>query len=97
MIKTKKKWTEMTTAELAEATKEFDDPTYAPPVLKPTRRELAQLRRVQRKSALSSLRIALYLDKKTIAQADTYAAEHGLTFSDVVKTALRQLLLKKSV
>jgi hypothetical protein len=46
-----KKWSEMNTAELAEATKDFDDPNYVPVVRKPTKRELAQLRRVQRKSS----------------------------------------------
>lgn len=45
-----KRWSELNTAELAEATKEFDDPNYVPIARKPSRRALAELHRVQRKS-----------------------------------------------
>lgn len=54
-----KRWSEMTTNELAAATKEFDDPNYNPPARKPTRRQLGQLRRVQRKAAKNRFSIAL--------------------------------------
>ena len=91
-----KRWSQMTTAELAAATEAFDDPSYHPPVLRPTRRELAQLHHVQQKAARSRFRIALALEKELVERTDEYAADHGLTFSDVVADALRRLIQKKS-
>ena len=55
----RKRWSEMTTMELAAATREFDDPSYQPPARKPTVKELAQLRRAQKKAATSRLRSEL--------------------------------------
>jgi hypothetical protein len=45
-----KRWSEMNTAELAEATQEFDDPNFLPCARKPSARRLAELQRVQQKS-----------------------------------------------
>jgi hypothetical protein len=86
----------MTTDELAAATKEFDDPNYNPPAQKATKRQLAQLRRVQRKTATQRFQIAIALDGKLVEQADNYAVSHGITFSDLVSDALRRLMRKKS-
>jgi hypothetical protein len=94
--KTHRRWSDMTTAELAAATKEFDDPNYDPPARKPTPRQLAQLHRVQRRSAASRFRVALLLEKTLVEQTDNYAAIHGTTFSEVVADALKQLIRKKS-
>ncbi len=90
-----KRWSKMNTDELAAATKEFDDPNNRPPVLKPSRHELAALRRVQRKSK-NRFRMALVLEKDLVEQTDDYAANHGVTFSDVVSDALRKHMQKKS-
>src|SRR5208337_3759745 len=51
MTTKRKRWSEMTTKELAAATRDFDDPNYNPPARKPTKRQSSQLRRVQRKAA----------------------------------------------
>jgi predicted DNA binding CopG/RHH family protein len=91
-----KRWSELNVDELAAATKQFDDPNYNPPALKPTKEQLAQLRRVQRKAAKDRYRVAIALDEDLIEQADQYAAARGITFSDVVSNALRQLMRKKS-
>ncbi|HEY2587945.1 MAG TPA: hypothetical protein VGI81_19535 [Tepidisphaeraceae bacterium] len=91
-----KRWSELSTEELAAATREFDDPAYNPPARKPSARELAELRRVQRKAAKDRFRVAIALDGDLIEQADDYAASHGLTFSDVVADALRRLIKRKS-
>ena len=94
--KKQKRWSAMTTEELAAATKEFDDPNYDPPVRKPTQRQLAQLHRLQRRSAASRFRVALLLEKQLVEQTDDYAANHGTTFSAVVTDALQRLMRKKS-
>lgn len=91
MKKPKPYW-EMNAEELAQATREFDDPAYHPPALKPTAAQRAQLRRWQRKRAAARARLTLSLEKQLIEQTDNYAANHGLTFSDVVSDALRKLI-----
>lgn len=91
-----RRWSEMNTAQLATATRQFDDPNYDPPAQKPTKRDAAQLRRVQRKAARSRLRVAVALEGSLVEQADDYAASRGMTFSDLVSDALRQLMRKKS-
>ena len=95
MIKKHKRWSEMTTQELAAATKRFDDPNYHPRARKASRGELAQLHRVQRRSAANRCRIALVLDKDLIEAVDSYAAHHGVAFSEVVSDALTRLIGSK--
>jgi len=91
-----KRWSEMMTQELAAATREFDDPNYNPPAQKPAKRRLSQLRRVQRKAAKNRFNIALALEANLVEQADEYAADHGITFSELVSNALRRMIGKKS-
>jgi hypothetical protein len=91
-----KRWSEMTTEELGAATRSFDDPKYNPPARKPTKRQLAELRRVQGKAAKNRFSIALALEANLIEQADQYAAKHGITFSELVSDALRRVIGKKS-
>src|SRR5689334_19775844 len=86
-----KRWSEMTAAELAAATRDFDEPGFNPPAQKPSGRQLAELRRIQGK-AKDRFRIALSLEPDLIEQADEYAADHGITFSQLVADALRRLL-----
>jgi hypothetical protein len=96
MMKKKPYW-KMTTAELAEATKGFDDPNYNPPAIKPTRKQRAHLLRWRRKRpAERRSRLTLSLERKLINQADNYALTHGMTFSDLVSDALRRIIRKKS-
>jgi hypothetical protein len=94
MMKKKPYW-EMTTDELAEATREFDDPNYNPPAVKPTKKQRDQLRLWRRKARERS-KLVLLLEQKLIEQTDEYAANHGVSFSEVVSNALRQLMRKKS-
>jgi hypothetical protein len=96
MIKKQKRWSQMNTEELAAATHEFDRPDFEPTVRKPTKARLAELHRVQRRSAANRFRIALLLEKKLVEQTDDYAANHGVTFSEVVADALRRFMGKKS-
>jgi hypothetical protein len=94
MKTTRKRWSQMTTEELAAATKEFDDPTFHPPAKRASKSDLSQLRRVQRKAA--RLRIAVALEKKLVEQADEYAAKQGISFSDLVSEALRRQMRRRS-
>jgi DNA-binding protein H-NS len=96
MTTKRKRWSDMTTQELADATHKFDDPKYNPPARKVTKQQLAQLRRVKRKAAQNRFSIALALEANLIEQADEYAAKHGITFSELVSDALRRLIGKKS-
>lgn len=91
-----KRWSELTTEQLASATRKFDDPEYDPPAKKPTAQAAAALRRVRRKAAKDRFRVAVALDDDLIEKADQYAGSHGITFSQVVADALRQLIEKKS-
>ena len=92
----RKRWSEMTADELAAATREFDNPEFDPPTRKPSPRQLAQLRRVQRKAAADRFRVAIALDQGLIERADEYAVSRGITFSELVADALRRLMRKKS-
>jgi hypothetical protein len=98
MTTKRKRWSQMTEEELAKATKQFDDPSYDPPPRKPSKRQSAQLRRVQRKAAKNPprFRVAVALDGNLVEQADHYAASHGITFSDLVADALKRVIHKKS-
>jgi hypothetical protein len=96
MTKKRKRWTEMTTKELAAATRQFDDPNYNPPARKPSKRQLMQLRRIQSKATKNRFSIALALEASLVEQADEYAAGHGITFSELVSDALRRMIGKKS-
>ena len=95
-MKKQKPYWEMNTEQLAEATREFDDPNYDPQAVKPTAAERAQLQRWQRARKAARYRLTLLLDKTLVEQTDNYAVNHGITFSDVVSNALRQLMSKKS-
>ena len=96
MTMRRKRWSEMTADELAAATREFDDPDYDPPAQTPTRSELAQLRRAQRRTPKDRFRVAIALEHDLIEQADQYAADHGITFSQLVADALHRVMRKKS-
>jgi hypothetical protein len=96
-MKKRKPYWEMNAEELAEATRQFDDPNYNPPAVRPTPLQRAQLSRWQRKRAASRARLTLSLDKQLIEQTDSYAANRGQTFSDVVSDALRKLMEARPV
>ena len=96
MTTKRKRWSEMTADELAAATSEFDDPEFNPPAQRPSRRQLVELRYVQRKAAKDRFRVAVALEEDLIEQADEYAVSHGITFSELVADALRRLMRKKS-
>ena len=95
-MKERKSYWKMNAEELAQATKEFDDPNYNPPAMKPTATQRKQLQKWQRKRAEARSRLTLSLDKTLIEQTDAYAANHGMTFADVVTDALQRFIHKTS-
>lgn len=92
----KKRWSEMTTHELAAATKAFDKPGFQPRSLKPTNAERAALQRVRAASEANRSRVALSLDTALVEATDDYAGQKGMTFSEVVADALLRLVKKRS-
>ena len=95
-MKKRKPYWEMTTRELTEATKQFDDPNYDPPAVTPTAKQLAQLKRWKRKAVARRSNLILSLDQDLIRRADEYAASHGIPLSQLVSDALLRLMRKKS-
>lgn len=92
----RKAYWDMSAAELAAATREFDDPNYHPRALRPSGKEMAQVRRWRAKRRAARFHIALMLDSDLVEKTDNYAAKHGTTFSDVVADALRRHFRKKT-
>jgi len=96
MSKRKKRWTEMTTDDLAAATRSFDDVSFDPPARKPPPAEIRRLARAQAKAKNQRLRIAIALEGNLVEQTDNYAASRGISFFEVVSDALRSFIRKKS-
>lgn len=95
--KPQKPYWEMTTAELREATKEFDDPNYDPPAITPPADELKKLHRAMRKpgrprNGLGAKTIALSVERGLLDRSDRLAKKHGLTRAQLVALGLQGLL-----
>jgi len=96
--KPSKPYWEMTTAELREATKEFDKPlkrdTFRPltPALK------AQLARAKRKLpgrppvGNGAERVLITLERGLLKQSDVYAKKHGLSRSQLISRGLQMIV-----
>ncbi|HEY3245431.1 MAG TPA: hypothetical protein VGM03_18980 [Phycisphaerae bacterium] len=95
LMNRRKPYWEMTTDELAEATKQFDDPDCNPAALKPTAHQRAQLRAWQRQRAAQRSTVTVALEPKLIEQADECAASHAMTMSELISRALRRVLRTK--
>jgi hypothetical protein len=93
-MKPKKPYWEMKTEELAEATKEFDNPDYNPSALKQTPAQRARWRRWQKRRQARQ-RLTVLLDKRLVERADNFAATHGKTVSELIAEALRERLKRK--
>ena len=90
----------MNTAELAEATKEFDDPNYQPPALPWTKKDKELLDRAMRKpgrprKGLGSLTIALSIERGLLSRADRLAKKRGISRAQLVAAALEGVITGK--
>lgn len=98
--KTTKPYWEMNARELAEATKEFDDPNYDPPAVPVPAGELAKLKRAMRKlgrprKGLGSLTIALSIERGLLGRADRLAKKRGISRAQLVAAALEGVITGK--
>src|SRR6185437_13450892 len=97
-----KAWPRMSAAELARATRAFDDPSYVPPAL----REPPELAKRHRK-ALAALRskarsarnrdaadVRVKLERTLLRRADELANARGLNRSQVIAEGLQLLLAR---
>ena len=96
MKKNKPYW-EMTTAELREATKAFDDPAYQPPAQRPTAEDLAQQRRARNRGGrprkgLGAKTISLTVEKGLLARSDSYARKLGISRAELIQRSLNAIL-----
>jgi hypothetical protein len=89
----------MNTQELAEATKEFDDPDYDPPVLPWTEEDTARHERARRRgrprNGLGAKTIALTVERGLLERSDRFARRKGISRAQLVALALRAVLSGK--
>ena len=95
-----KPYWEMTTEELHEATKEFDDPNYYPPALPIPPEELEKLHRAMRKrgrprNGLGAKTIALTMERGLLERSDRFARKKGISRSQLVAAGLKAVLSGK--
>ena len=97
--RTKPYW-EMTTEELREATKEFDDPNYYPPALPIPPEEREKLNRAMGKrgrprNGLGARTIALTVERGLLERSDRFAQKYGISRSQLVAAGLKAILSGK--
>ena len=98
----KKPYTQMTTAELRVATKQFDDPNYHPPALpwgpneRRDQKAAARLARSMKggrpRIGLGAERIQIAMERGLRMQVDAYARKHRISRSRLLADAIRQYL-----
>ncbi len=103
MPKTKQKpYSSMNTAELRQATRQFDNPEYHPPALpwgEKQKREqgladqLGRTMKVGRpKIGLGAERIQIAMERDLRRQIDAFAKQHGMTRSRLLSAAARKFI-----
>lgn len=97
-----KPYSQMTTAELREATKRFDDPGYHPPAQELT----AEDRRIERMAGkleravkvgrprigLGAERVQIAMERGLRRKLDAYAKKHGVSRSKAMSEAVRKYI-----
>ncbi len=83
----------MTPAELAEATKEFDDPLPASGYRPLTKAQRAEWERIKRAGTRGREIVrSLHIDPKLLGEAETYAKRKRISISDVIELGLRRVI-----
>lgn len=94
-----KKYWEMTKAELAESTKEFDQEFVADKARPMTAAERAEEKRARRgrpKIGKGSRKIHITLERGLLAEADKFARQQGLARSELIAQALASIVARKA-
>jgi len=100
-MKQKKSYPKMTTAELEEATREYDRPgnrpkfSKAPPRLKATHDRIVKAIRAKRGRPIvgaGAQRIQVTFERGLLTRADAYARRHGLTRAQLLARAVNDML-----
>ena len=97
-----KRWPKLSSRELADATRAFDDPDYLPPPVKMQAalrvrhgKALAALRAKARTDAATAkgraTRVEIALEPKLLKRADALAAREGLSLSQIISRGLSLL------
>lgn len=93
---TKKSWGEMTAAELAHATSEFDHPLPAARYRPLSKAERSVFERASRAGIRGrQLMKALNLNRKLLTEAEAYARRRKLTWTQLLERGLRRELAVK--
>jgi hypothetical protein len=99
MGKRRKPYDQMTTAELREATKEFDEPFVAleksrplSPAQKEVHRQAKRRPPGRPKVGAGAARVLISVERGLLKDADAYARRHGLTRAAVVAQGLKSVL-----
>lgn len=102
MPKKKKPYSLMDTAELRQATRQFDDPDYHPPALPWGSKQTLEQRRAgnlgramkagRPRIGLGAERVQIALERDLRRQIDVYAKKHGMTRSRLLAEAARRFI-----
>jgi len=91
------KWQEMTTAQLDQATRRYDEPFAADKYFRPLPAKqraahLKALRPGRRKVGKGCKRVMISLEQGLLHRADVYARRHGLNRSQMIARGLETLI-----
>jgi len=96
-MKKQKPYDQMTAAELAEATKEFDKPFAAlqqssplTPTMRNAHRRAAG--RGRPRVGRGAAKLYISMERSLLKEADTYARKHGMSRSQLIASGLKAIL-----
>ena len=96
-MKKHKPYDQMTTAELAEATREYDAPFVA---LRESKPLTPSMRRMHRRAAKrgrprigkGAAKLYISMERGLLKQADNFAKAHGMTRSELIANGVRAII-----
>lgn len=96
MKKPRKAFTEMTTQELREATKEFDEEFIADTFGPPTPDARAALARAKRRGrptvGKGAARVLITIERGLLHEADAFAKDHDMSRSQLIAAGLNRMI-----
>lgn len=96
MKKLRKSYTNMTTRELREATKEFDEEFVADTFGSPTSKARATLARAKRRGrpvvGKGAARVLVTIERGLLHEADAFAKAHQMSRSELIAAGLNRMI-----